>query len=512
MSKGLHRALDHCLSALDQGQPLSTCLERYPEKRTQLRPLLSAAIRLRRRAALPQLDPAAYARIHDRVLAQARQRALALEAAPARSWSIAQRWRLAPSALIVPGAVVLLLGLFSGGSVVSAHSLPGDPLYVLKRASENLRMALLHDSEQRAALARRYEELRLNEVLAVVDQQRTVRVDFSGPVEQAHDGTVVVQGLEVLMDDACALDGPPAVGARVHVVAETQADGSVRASAITLIEAAQPPATATPAPPSETLARTGDARDTGSPPSATPSPRAPTPTAEVRATPSPEAPQPAADEPTEPPVAREPTAKPAPPAPQTPQLVKPLPGAAATHVPPGDVGAARIHGEIGAIDGDVWVVAGQRFLVSAETRINPPHVSPAVGLMASVHAAPQPDGQLLAVEITLLPNPPQEPGRPQLTEVVNIAGSIEALSEAEWTVAGRTVSISAATQIEGVPTLGAQALVRATVGPDGQLTALWVRVAAPEAPESPSSAAPTPAPGPRFRPPDPPGGPVRPHE
>ena len=135
MIKGIETALDECLACLECGGSLEACLERYPQLRGELEPLLRMALTLRKAYARPAPPQEALSRVRAGFLAEAGCRQRALASNKRRGWL---NWQphfsfsrgLATAIL----TLVLLVGLLGGGSIVSANSLPGDPLYGVKRA------------------------------------------------------------------------------------------------------------------------------------------------------------------------------------------------------------------------------------------------------------------------------------------------------------------------------------------------------------------------------------------
>ena len=159
--------LQHCLERLERGGSVHACLRDFPEHAEALAPLLVAADALRW-CPLPPLSDT----VHTAVRAQALA-AFAHQAAskpPQRS-----AWRgvgLRPKLLALACAVVLVVsGL--GISVAAAQaSLPGSPLYGLKRESEQVRLKLARSPDAQSALYLDFATRRLDEALAMVDAGR----------------------------------------------------------------------------------------------------------------------------------------------------------------------------------------------------------------------------------------------------------------------------------------------------------------------------------------------------
>jgi hypothetical protein len=483
----LKNALDDCLTRLEQGESIDACLARHARLRARLLPLLRAADGLRARRDV--LHPLAHGEQATAALAHARARVLAhaeisrhaVESAPVRArppqgpaiWS----WGRAPARAFVTlaCAIALLVSLFGGGSIVSANSLPGDPLYGVKRAGEKLRLAFVLSEAKRVELEQQFEALRLREVLAVVEQHREVEVDFAGAVDSVTGDTITVQGIAVRLSASAQVSAPPAVGSKVTVVANTLQDGSLEASLVA--PAASAPAsalaTATSVPPEQRPTRTPvqptptemasptqmpSPESTSVPPTASPAENTPVPappTAAPTSTPI-SSPEPSATATLKPTATARPSATP---------TVKPSP----TLAPPREV-KVRIEGTIGEMTAAYWVVDGQRILLRATTQLHQEAAQAQVGGWAIAHAVIEQDGQIVAQEIVVVRGPERAP------EPREFSGVIESLAETQWTLAGRTLLITPQTTISGSPQVGALAHVVAQQYADGRLVAVSIQV------------------------------------
>ncbi|MBI2866078.1 MAG: hypothetical protein HYX99_01785, partial [Chloroflexi bacterium] len=153
--------LNQCLDLLAGGASLEECLARYPAQREELEPLLRAALTLRRSSTMP-LRPGFREEGRARVLgALAALRARRRAPNPGQGWA----WRGALASLLI----VFLLG----GQVVraSAQSLPGDTLYSVKRAVEQVRLTLALSPEARAQVSREFADQRTQELVAVAQKR-----------------------------------------------------------------------------------------------------------------------------------------------------------------------------------------------------------------------------------------------------------------------------------------------------------------------------------------------------
>ncbi len=166
MSDEFDEILDRCVADIAAGrESVASCLKRYPTYAEQLAPALLLADRLR--GAPPVSLPIDKRRaLESRLLRQARQ----LRSVPADRPKV-QRWRGWAVAFAAVVAVFLLLGTVTNAAASSA---PGDVLYPVKRATEQLRLSLA-SSEQQVELRVAFVNQRLAELNILAE-----RGDVSG--------------------------------------------------------------------------------------------------------------------------------------------------------------------------------------------------------------------------------------------------------------------------------------------------------------------------------------------
>ncbi|MBI5653729.1 MAG: hypothetical protein HZC40_25260 [Chloroflexi bacterium] len=231
----IESALASALEMIEQGASRNECLARFPEYADELAPLLDAAqfarVGLMARETLTLSAPN---------LARGRARFLQ-SARPTRAFVFAPRFALASAFAIL----LIVIGGF-GLSTASADALPGDALYPIKLGFEQAQVALTFNGESRAQLAETHAARRRDEVQAVVALQRVTDVEFSGVIQSASGGTVIVSGVPIVVDDAPDLP----VGSAVQIQARTTTDGKIVARRI-----AQPTRTPPPFEPRPTLTR-----------------------------------------------------------------------------------------------------------------------------------------------------------------------------------------------------------------------------------------------------------------
>ncbi|GAP09327.1 hypothetical protein BECAL_00469 [Bellilinea caldifistulae] len=162
--------LEECLQRMQIGEPLERILADYPERAEELRPLLESA-RMAQANAL-YLPP---------VSGNQRSRAQFLEEAarqarrqPKRAFALP---RFAPLLL---SAVMLVLVAVFGLALASGRSLPGQPLYGMKRSVEQAQLALSGDALGRIALEDTFDQRRAEEVRRLILAGKEQPVEFSG--------------------------------------------------------------------------------------------------------------------------------------------------------------------------------------------------------------------------------------------------------------------------------------------------------------------------------------------
>jgi hypothetical protein len=151
----LAEALDQCIELLHSGATVKDCIQRFPSLRDQLEPLLAVAAELRRMAQMqpsPEFRRAAKARL---LVAAVQRRAEPAQRPAAwwRSWSL--RFAAAAAAVIVLAVPALS---------ASADSLPGSPLFPIKRAMEEARLRLAPDAAAQAQVHLDIARARLREL------------------------------------------------------------------------------------------------------------------------------------------------------------------------------------------------------------------------------------------------------------------------------------------------------------------------------------------------------------
>lgn len=156
MDNNTEQILQECLELLEQGKSVEECLNRYPEQRGELEPLLRTAAASRE--AFMQTAPASTrSRIRSRIMDEwdkKRKRRFP------RGFSVFMpRW--AATALLV--ILVLLVG-GSGTVFASSGAVPGEALYPVKEFRENAQLFFTHSPQEQVALQTQFIKERAQEL------------------------------------------------------------------------------------------------------------------------------------------------------------------------------------------------------------------------------------------------------------------------------------------------------------------------------------------------------------
>lgn len=168
-SEHISRVLDRCVQQLEQGATVDECLARNPAHQAELAELLPTVAGLRR-APRVTLSPASVRESRRHLLER-------LEPRPRPRWSLRSAlplgWRQSGQPLFAARRLTMawilviatVVSLMAGGGVVYASdaAVPGDFLYSLDRAVEEVRLGLASDGEAAFALQLSFAEERLAE-------------------------------------------------------------------------------------------------------------------------------------------------------------------------------------------------------------------------------------------------------------------------------------------------------------------------------------------------------------
>jgi len=165
----LNNILDECLDRLlVKGETIEQCLASYPGRAGELAPLLQTAVMVSEVTTIqPRADFRARARyqMHTELQTMGRK--------PKRSlFGWMPRW-----ATVL--AIVLAVMLAGSGTVAAASqgSMPDEPLYQVKLATEQVRLVLATSDLDKAALCTRFADERVAEIIYLADKGEAERIE-----------------------------------------------------------------------------------------------------------------------------------------------------------------------------------------------------------------------------------------------------------------------------------------------------------------------------------------------
>lgn len=245
--------LEKCIQLLETGAPIDDCINKYPDIAPELQDILeiSKAVMNLREEKVP-IDGMNKDRV--RLLSQANLIVSSRKRNPVDWYSrIILRIRTAffrlftirpfVSRLVIAILITGILIIFSRGLVItSAKSLPGDSLYPLKRAVEDIRVYLIPNREVRQDYEENFSQQRVDEVKRLVNLGRIQTISFEGILESKGDTSWVVSGIPVtLLPETTIVGGMMdsssfESGLVVEVEGITNSNGGVTANEIHLRE------------------------------------------------------------------------------------------------------------------------------------------------------------------------------------------------------------------------------------------------------------------------------------
>ena len=165
-SKEFNNVLNECLERLVKGETIEQCLQSYPEQANGLKPLLQMALAAKETLAI---QPRPEFRAKARYQFYSALQEVKPERNPFFGWL--PRW-----ATVV--AIVLALLLAGGGTAAAAsNSMPDNPLYSVKLATEQVQLTLTPSDIGKAKLCARLADRRVAEIIYVANKGDAKRAE-----------------------------------------------------------------------------------------------------------------------------------------------------------------------------------------------------------------------------------------------------------------------------------------------------------------------------------------------
>ena len=175
--------LEECLARVLKGEPVEACLADHPEHAGELEPLLRTAIEARAASAVRPR--------HEFRQRAALQFQAAIREMPARKSERPVIWHRRWMSVLAGVLFVLLAG--TGVVAASSNSLPDEPLYAVKLATETVRVALTPSDIGKAELYVKFTDRRVDEIIAMADEGKVQQMDRA--TERLNSQMVSMAGL-----------------------------------------------------------------------------------------------------------------------------------------------------------------------------------------------------------------------------------------------------------------------------------------------------------------------------
>lgn len=168
--------LNECLERIRHGDDLEDCLKDYPEEADEIRSLLDTAVRIIKFAITAQPRPEFIAQTQS-ILEQKYYFAHYSWKAKIGGW-LKPKVRLAK---VVTVSIVILAFVFIGGFslsiVASEDAMPGEILYPIKLATEQVRLFFSFSDDGKVGYLTKYAEMRAAEIIYAIEQGDDVHAE-----------------------------------------------------------------------------------------------------------------------------------------------------------------------------------------------------------------------------------------------------------------------------------------------------------------------------------------------
>jgi hypothetical protein len=165
--KEFENILDECLERVMRGEDIQACLAQYPEHAAELEPLLKTASITRKAV---DVQPRAEFRQKAAYEFQAAIRNMPVKESR-NFFKLQVRW-------VMPVAIVLVVLMAGSGTLVAANnSLPDEPLYTVKLATEAVQLAFTPSDLGKAELYAKFADKRVEEIIVLADKGEAKQID-----------------------------------------------------------------------------------------------------------------------------------------------------------------------------------------------------------------------------------------------------------------------------------------------------------------------------------------------
>lgn len=186
MANEFDNILDECLERVIRGEAIEACLESYPQHAAELKPLLLTVLDTRK-----AVDITPRTEFRERASRQFQDSIRDMAPQGSRDFfGWFPRW-----ATVVSVVVILLLA-GSGTVVAAGNSLPDSPLYAVKLATEEVRLAFATSTLGKAELYVKLTDERVAEIIEMADRGKVAQV--AQTTERLNDQLIAMADLAIV--------------------------------------------------------------------------------------------------------------------------------------------------------------------------------------------------------------------------------------------------------------------------------------------------------------------------
>jgi hypothetical protein len=167
--RDIDNILDECLERMFRGETIEQCLQSYPEQAAELEPLLRTALDIKSATAVSP-DAVFRARAREEFHAALQD----MEARKGFSFLGLRSWATTVVAVFL---AVVVLG--SGAVAASGNSMPGEPLYQVKLAKEQVQLTFTFSELGKAELYTRLADKRIDEIVYIASKGDSEQVEIA---------------------------------------------------------------------------------------------------------------------------------------------------------------------------------------------------------------------------------------------------------------------------------------------------------------------------------------------
>jgi hypothetical protein len=192
-SQSIHEVFEECLELVINGESIEECLHQFPEYAGELKGLLETATAARKSMAV---QPSIEFRQRARLQLQTALRAQAIK--PQRTgflnWNWQSKWAVATASVLV------LLVMGSGAVLAADKSMPDQPLYAVKQATEWFRLSVTTSPTAKAELNATLADRRINEIVYLAAKGNAE--ELTDTVERLSSNLVQISNIAVSNEKA----------------------------------------------------------------------------------------------------------------------------------------------------------------------------------------------------------------------------------------------------------------------------------------------------------------------